>query len=218
MLYYDQGTNMDNATIAIGVSIFALIISGITLWYSHLRPFKVNVSFDAPTLSLYTITPDISGDERGHTWWIPSFDIGMTVSNLGACHGYVHDIRIVANMNSYRTEKKIYFYPKWIVDSSLFNQYHTERFQWVKKAIIRDWYPYRLSGNKEIEFHIVLEGDRFDHKEAGNIVFELQIATSEKPGWQKLEDFDLYITEDDFDEKSTHSALNKKIEELRKII
>jgi len=187
------------------------------LWFSHLRPFKVNVSFDAPTLSLYTISPEVSGAENGQTWWIPSFDVGITITNTGSRQGDIHDIRIVATTTSHRTEKKLYFYPKWIVDYSVFNQCHTERFEWLDKAIIRDWYPFRLSGNKENECHLILEGDRLDHKEPCSLKFELQIATSEEKGWQILGDFELFVSEDDYDTKSTYSPMNKRIEKLRNI-
>lgn len=206
---------MDNTTTAIIISLVALVVSCVSLWLLHLSPFKINISFDAPTLSLYTITPDISGDDNGQTWWIPSFDIGITISNIGSRQGYVHDIRIVASIISQRAEKKFYFYPKWIVDYSIFNQCHTERFKWLKKAIIRGWYPMHLSSKNEIEYHLILEGERLDHKESGMLKFELQIASSEKKGWQIIEDFELFISEEDYDTKSSYSPMSKKIEKLR---
>ena len=208
---------MDLSKLALLVSGASLLIALATFWFTHLRPFKLSISTSSPRLSMYTISPQVSGDSENRTWWIPSFDVGVSVFNNGKMKGDFNDIRIVGSIQNHRSEKKMYFYPKWVVDFSKFNQFHTERFEWLSNSIVRDWYPFRIGSEQEVSMHLILEGDRLDHKEVGRFNFELQVSTSESNGWQTLEGFELLFSEDMYDERSTHSPLNKKIERLRKI-
>jgi len=166
---------------------------------------------------MYTIPPEVSGSEEGKTWWIPSFDIGMTFNNLGKRQGQVDDIRIVVTLNNHRAEKKFYFYPKWVVDYSKFNQYHTERFKWVKSAVLRDWYPFRLGADKEISLHLILESDRFDHKESGRLQLSLQISAEGSGNWDTINEYEMPLVEDIYDNENTFLPYNKSLEKLRKI-
>ena len=63
-------------------STIALVATIITLWKNFLKPFKLKITNTNPCLTIYKITPDISGRD-GDIWWIPSVDIGISFYNLG---------------------------------------------------------------------------------------------------------------------------------------
>ena len=208
---------MSNADIALIISGVALFVSFIALWVNSLSPFKLKILHDAPTFTLYKITPSISGTTDGKTWWIPSFDVGISFHNAGRISGEILDVRIVAEFKGHRSARKYVFHPKWIVDYSSFNKDRTERFQWIKKAIIRDWYPVLLKGQSDVTVHLILENDRWDQKENGKMSYCLEVISSKKKKWIECGRYSLPVVEDMFDSKSCYTSVDNKIEELRKL-
>lgn len=208
---------MSNIDIALIISGVALFVSFVALWVNSLSPFKLKILHEPPTFSLHKITPSISGSKDGKTWWIPSFDIGISFHNVGRISGEILDVRIVAEFEGYRFNKRYLFYPKWIVDYSAFNKDRTERFQWLEKAIIREWYPILLKGQSDVNLHLVLEADRWDQKENGKMTYCLEVISSKKKKWIECGRYSLHVTEDMFDDKSCYTTFDDKIEELRKL-
>lgn len=208
---------MSSVEIALIISGIALLVSFISLWVSSLSPFKLKVSNCSPTFSLYRIPPSISGTKDGKTWWIPSFDVGMSFYNTGRLSGEILDTRIVAEFRSHRSERKYVFYPKWIVDYAIFQRQRPERFEWIENAVIREWYPILLKGQNEVHLHLVLEGGRWDQKESGNMSYTLEVISSREKKWIECGKYSLLISEQMFDSKSSHTDIDSRIEELRKL-
>ncbi|MGC4083397.1 MAG: hypothetical protein QM736_15125 [Vicinamibacterales bacterium] len=203
--------------IALIVSIVALATSIGSLWVNSLKPFKLSVSHDAPTFKLYKITPAISGSKTGETWWIPSFDVGMSFYNLGRRPGEVLDVRIVAKLNGHRSHRKFVFYPKWIVNYAHFQKDRAHRMTWLDSAVSRDWYPFMLGPMGEKDLHVILEGDRWDHKETGAIELTFAVFSSAGEAWSTLGNYTLHISDDMFEGHSSYTVSDKKIENLRRI-
>lgn len=201
---------------AIAISLLALVISSLSLWVNSLRPFNLRVSHDAPSFRLYRITPKISGSEDGKNWWIPSFDMGLSFYNLGRQPGEVLDVRIVCELRSHQTIRKFSFYPRWIVDYSQFQRSGSERFEWLDSAVLRDWYPFTLGASSEKDIHVVLEADRWDYKENGEMTLSLEIISLPGSKWRRLASYKLRVSEDMFEGKSSYSPYDEKIERLRK--
>jgi hypothetical protein len=208
---------MTTAEVALIVSGLALLVSIASLWANSLRPFKLSLLHDAPTFKLYKINPNVSGAEDGQTWWIPSFDIGISFYNTGRIPGEVLDIRIVAELAGHRSNRKFVFYPMWIVDCSRFEQDRTERFKWIKSAILRDWYPIMLGAQGEKDVHVVLESDRWDHKESGEMKLTFEVIAAGMREWSRCETYTLPISEDMFESTSSYTPYDEKIETLRKL-
>ena len=208
---------MQPSEIAILISALALFVSILSLWINSLSAFSPRVSHDAPTFALHKISPKVSGDEAGRTWWIPSFDLGLSFYNGGRRDGEIRDIRLVAELVEHRNTRRYYFYPKWLVDYSQFQRHRPERFEWIDKSIIRDWYPFILGGQSEKDVHVVLEGDRWDHRFEGEMKIELQFASSKSSGWVSLAHYNLQIEEEMFSSKSSWGLYDKRIESLRKM-
>jgi len=206
---------MEVAELALVFSGIALIVAMISLYANSLASFSLRVAHDAPTLALYKIDPSISGSEDGKTWWVPSFDIGFSFLNAGRRPGEVLDVRIVAEFEGHRSKKRYAFYPNWVVDYSSFQRSHTDRFQWIHEAVLRDWYPLSLSGQKDTHVHLILEGERWDEKLQGVMKCNLQIISSGRKQWIDLGQYEWLITDDMFEEKSTHTALDKRIDRVK---
>jgi len=208
---------MPYESIVIIVSCLALLISFIALWINSLRPFSLKVSHDAPTFTLYKITPSISGSENGKTWWIPSFDMGISFYNAGRIAGEILDMRIIVEFRGHRSVKKYTFYPKWIVESSIFNKNRTNRHKWIDSAVKRDWYPIVLLGQQSESVHVILEGSRWDEKETGRMTYYIQIISSKKEKWIGYGQYSLSIFDEMFEEEGSFTTYDSRIEELRKL-
>lgn len=206
---------MDIYLIPITISSLALFLSLISLWKSHLAPFKLKVCFTEPRLSLYKITPKMSGGKK--TWWIPSIDIGFTFQNLGKKIGEVKDIRMLGTLKSKNLEKKYTFYPKWIVNYPKFLKYQAERFEWIYEAIQSDWCPLILTGDDQKSVHIILEGGSWSGKLIGKMNFKLEIFSSEENQWITYNNYEQILTKDMYEVKDTHILYCDKIEKNRDI-
>src|ERR1039457_316673 len=77
--------------VALGVSVLALVASGVTLWRTHLAPMRVLVACGPLTLR---ITPFRARDER---WFVADVKIDLTFTNSGARPGVVRNIRMRAD-------------------------------------------------------------------------------------------------------------------------
>ncbi|HEV7164285.1 MAG TPA: hypothetical protein VGO35_02705 [Gammaproteobacteria bacterium] len=190
-------------------------MSVFSLWVNSLPPFSPRVSHDAPTFALYKIPPSVSGDEKKRTWWIPSFDLGLSFYNAGRVAGEIRDIRIIADVHELRNTRKFYFYPTWLVDYPSFQRYHTERFKWLEKSVLRDWYSFIVGGQAKADIHLILEGGRWDNIFEGTMEIELQFASSKSVKWVSLARYRLIITEEMFSSKSCWTPSDKRVESLR---
>jgi hypothetical protein len=208
---------MTTADVALIVSGLALLVSIASLWINSLAPFNPKLSHDAPTFRLYKITPNMSGNEKGETWWIPSFDIGVSFYNTGKVPGEISDIRIVGELAGHRTTRKFNFYPKWIVNYTSFKEHGSDRFAWIATSVLRDWYPFMLGGHDQKDLHIVLESDRWDHKESGELKLVFEVISSKSKKWITYANYSLHISEGMFEDKSSFSPYDEKIEKLRKM-
>jgi hypothetical protein len=209
---------MTIAEIALIFSGVALIISTLSLWVNHLSPFDLKITHDTPTFQLYEIPPNVSGDEKGRTWWIPSFDMGITFYNNGKRAGQVNDIRIIVNYTDSKTKhsETIYFYPKWIVDYSSFQRLRRDRYKWLEGSIIREWFPITVKGNDESYLHVILEADRWETKRKGEISLAFQVHSSQHKEWKTCADYTLSISEQMFGWYSW-TPFEKKLEQIRKL-
>lgn len=196
---------------AVIISIIAVVISLISLWRSHLMPFALRVTNSDPRFTLYEITPEMSGNEEGKTWWIPSFDMGVTLHNIGQKAGTVEDLRIKAEMNG----EELTFRSKFLVDYGFFSENYQDRFAWVNEGVDRSWYPILLPGKDEKTLHLVLESERWEQKKTGIINFKLEIKSDESEEWIEIEKYRVDVFEDLYDTSAVYST---KREEYRRML
>lgn len=186
-------------------SIVALIVTIITLWKNFLKPFKLKITNTNPRLTIYEITPEISGSDED-LWWIPSVDIGISFYNLGKIKGEILDIRIVAKSTHSKLKEVFEFCPKWIVNYTKFSQHHHERLTWIRNATIRDWYPILLRGGYDVHLHIILETNRWEEIISGTLTLSLQVKTSKKQDWETLKRYRIPLFDDLFTKQASITA------------
>lgn len=168
--------------IAVLVSILALIISGTSLWFSHFSGFSPYFVHGDSSLRFDRITPEISGDKDGRSWWIPSIDSTLQVCNLGQSFGILKDAELVfAYKGNEETNTEI-FKAKWIVDTSKFKPIRHNRFQWIKTSIVSDWHPFILGAKASQTLHLVFEGRRLEDVFRGNLFFYIQLHFENQKG------------------------------------
>lgn len=196
---------------ATAIGVLALIISFISLWSTNLSPFTLRVFHNTPTLFMYTITPEVSGDEDNKTWWIPSIDMGMSFYNTGAVSGELLDIRIVAYIKRKGNGKVLRhtFYPLFIVDYAKYSPLRPSRFKWIEEAVIRDWNPILLAGKSETHIHVVLENFRWDEQIVGHCLLRLEVLTEKEKKWKLLRKYKMYIPKEIYNSQSSFSPADE---------
>lgn len=164
---------MPTAEIALGLSILALLISGATLWATHLKPFSLRILSTSPAFQLWEIPPTVSGTTSGATWWIPSFDMSLSLYNTGARPGVVSQIEAVAELRDMTSTQVHRFPAKWVLRPEQGGR--RDRIKWITAAVERDWYPLLIRGGSENHLHLVLESFRWDNKfqASGNVTIEV---------------------------------------------
>ena len=180
--------------------------------YPSLSPPVLRVIHGSPTLTVYKFT------EGDTTWWIPSFDLSLSILNEGARSGQVEDLRIIAEWKGYRESRKYEFYANYIVDYPSFHSDRKHRLQWERNAVIGEWKALWFQGHSEKHIHIVLEGPRWDTKQVGHIFCTLEIkevvvramGLRRQEIWKPLAEYKFLITPQMFDDTSTCKPFKPK--------
>lgn len=158
------------AEVALLISVVALVVSGASLWHTHLRPFNLEVLTSPPTFRLYPIT---SGDRK---WWIPSFDIAISLYNTGRRPGRVYSFQIVTRIDlDDAAQRDVTFSPRWVVDYAIFHELGSKRSAWLPRAVKRVWYPLLLEPG-QTHFHLVLEAMRWTEPVGGTMHVTVEVA------------------------------------------
>jgi len=200
------------------LSVAAFLISIASFWKSYLSPFHVEISNSTPTFSLYKITPKISGNKEGRTWWIPSFDIGFSFHNAGQKPGTVRDIRLKCEFKSESPHREFLFYGDRVVDYSEFEKVRTQRMEWTSTAVLREWYPLILGPKETQHLHLILEMPyrRWDKKIVARFAISLEVLTSANDKWLKLHTYDFSIEDSYYQKESSCTLWDPEFEASRK--
>ena len=201
------------------ISSLALVISLISLWKTQFSPFKLQINHSTPTFTLYEITPEMSGNKLGRTWWVPCFNLGISFCNLGQQTGEVIDLRIVAELTANENVRKHAFFPKWVVDYSSFQKYQSDRFRWIESSVIREWYPISLAGKESKSMHLIFEPElvRWDDIETGMMTFCLEVFSSREKKWLECDRYSLSITKDMYESGASTTPWDSKLGEIRRM-
>lgn len=190
------------------ISIIALVLSLVSFWMNSLTPFELKIRHSAPTFSLYEITPGISGAPNNQKWWIPSFDIGVSLYNKGKQSGEIKDFRIKGSIEiaQSKKEQEVIFYPKWIVNYAKYQKDCFNRFAWIESSVEREWYSIILNGDSEKHIHLILEDSRWDEIIEGKMVYTLETFSSDRNKWRTLANFEMLVTKDLFETRSKYTV------------
>jgi len=197
-------------------SLIALGISIVSLWKAYFAPFRLEIACEAPTLTLYKITPEMSESKVDLTWWVPSFFMGISFTNVGQRTGQVIDVRILAEITSKGKPQKYAFFAKWVVDYASFMQNRENRFAWMKRAVKRNWYPLILRGGETKTLHLILEPiSEWYYGNKGMMKLYFQIFSSEEKRWLEIAQFWLEVDKDLYETGRSVIAYDSRLEDTR---
>lgn len=183
---------MEIATlISIAISIAAFILSATALWQTHFAKFRIVCSAGNLRLQIYPF------ENR----YIPSVDIPITITNVGAQAGKVTGARVrisypdLSISNNYE-----FFNPKWNVEYEKYNPISNKRFEWIDKAVVGEWMPFIVLPKQTISKHLVFESHWDEPVFYDNAIFDLEIRTSTSKKWQKVARWDISLSPGMLDE------------------
>ena len=184
------------------ISVIALLISIISIWMTTISPFRLKISKGSPRFRLYPIK-----GEGKIVRWMPSFDFGLSLHNLGSRPGEIKAIRFFGELQDKKSKREFSANPKWIVDYAKFNE-NPKRFDWVEKAVLQhNWIPIILRGQSDLSLHLILEpfgiDSSWDRPFSAKLSFHLEVLTSK--GIQKVGNYYFEVDESMFEQDDWHN-------------
>ena len=165
---------------AILVSTIALTVSIIAIWNTHFKQFTPLITTGFCKFRIYPIK---SGKEK---WFIPSFDIPISITNKGAQVGKIENFRIRLTFpelpikNHYEN-----FNAKWVVDGKDLTKH---RFDWIDKNVIGYWMPILVLPKETKSTHLVLESFRWeDPVIQSKLICTLEYKAENKTDYEKVD-------------------------------
>lgn len=186
---------MENSElITLGAALISLIALGTSItaiWKTHFAKFSPLVTFGYCTFRIYPIK---NGEER---WYIPSFDIPISVTNKGAQIGKVEDLRLRMTFPKLSiADHYEYFSAKWVVKP---NQISDKRFTWINEPDTENWMPMILLPKETKTTHIVFESFRWDEPVIQEeLKCTLEIKTDKSKGYKPIDTWKYRLTARDW--------------------
>ena len=172
--------------ISLVVAIIAVLISLISLYRSHLAPFKVITAAGDLNLRIYRIK---NGKD---SWYIASADIPLQAVNSGARIGRILACRLrvsypsISIPDAYETFKATF-----VVESAAFNRAENDRSRWLDDAVLADWKPFSILPKASVDQHVVFE-TRWDNPVVADVArFTLQQRLDGSRGWADVDSWEL---------------------------
>ncbi|AUP78835.1 hypothetical protein [Flavivirga eckloniae] len=169
------------------LSLIALGLSGIAIWKTHYSKFSPILTVGYCTFRIYPIK------NENDKWYIPSFDIPISLTNSGAQIGKIIDLRLKITFpdlpipNHYE-----HFGAKWVVEGS---ELSDERFTWINKASTEKWIPIVLLANQTKTTHLVFESFRWeDPVIQKKMKCTLEIKTDKEDKYQEIDHWSYDLT------------------------
>ncbi len=204
---------------SIGISLAALILSSIALWQTHFAKFKIVCAVGSLQYRNYPFQ-----DDKGNRY-VPSVDISMAVTNVGARIGKIIGLRIRVRYQDLKNRNNFEFLsPQWEVDYKKYFPISNKRFEWIDSAILGDWMPFIVLPKQTVTKHLVFEAEWNEPVLHDNVIFELEILTSNSRKWQKAAQWNAFLSygmlDENIDSVSTFmfpEVISEKIDlELKK--
>ncbi len=179
--------------VSIAISIAAFVLSATALWQTHFAKFRIICSAGNLRLQIYPF------ENR----YLPSVDIPITITNVGAQVGKVIGARVRVSYPDLSISNNYEFFnPIWDVDYEKYNPISNKRFEWIDKAVVGEWMPFVVLPKQTISKHLVFESHWDEPVFYDNVIFELEIRTSTSKKWGKVARWDISLSPEMLDEKN----------------
>lgn len=177
------------------ISIVALILSAVALWQTHFAKFKVVCAVGSMQYKTY---PFQHGKD---IWYIPSIDIPIAITNVGARIGKIIGLRIRVRYQDLRIKQNFEFFsPTWEVDYKKYYPISNKRSEWIDKAVIGDWMSFVVLPKQTVVKHLIFETRWEEPVFHENVIFELETLTSNSRKWQKVAQWNAFFSYGMFNE------------------
>ena len=168
------------------ISVIAVTLSLITLWKTQLSKFKTISIVGDLGLRIYPIR-----GEEGR-WFIPSFDVPISITNEGARPGKILGLRLKVSFPDLPIpDNKECFYPKWEVDG---NRIGHDRFRWISEATVADWMPFVVLPKVTVTKHLVFESHWNDPVIQKRVNCVMEMYTDIKQEWAEVAMWELRLS------------------------
>lgn len=154
------------------ISLTALTLSIVAVWYNNLKPFKIKIVAGEVKICVPFI-----GDA-----WLPGVDLPISFCNVGRRHGKIQDIRARVYGKDSKRSYKFTLNAQWIVDPKEFDDVRHKYKEW-RKTVVRAWTPFILTGMTTETLHVFLRGHRIETQSLGDFECDLEVFTTEKKKW-----------------------------------
>lgn len=179
------------AVISIAISIAAFILSATALWQTHFAKFRIVCSSGNLRLQIYPF------ENR----YIPSVDIPITITNVGAQAGKIIGARVRVTYPDLSISNNYEFLnPIWDVDYEKYNPISNKRLEWIDTAVVGEWMPFVVLPKQTVSKHLVFESHWDEPVFYNNAIFELEIRTSTSKKWGKVARWDISLSPGMLDE------------------
>jgi hypothetical protein len=179
------------AYIALGVSGFALFISGASLWQSQLSPIRVLVASGPLDLR---ISPFRDSKSR---WFIVDGMADFTFTNAGARPGTVHNLRLRLDYPEVPVpEAHEYLRLAFEVDPREYDKRAEYRLAWIDEAALGPGSPFILLP-KESQTKRLIFSTRWEEPVIqDSIIFTLEIYSDQSREWKEFTSWKHFLAED----------------------
>ena len=207
---------MDMVTvISIVISVAAFILSIIALWQTHFAKFKIVCAAGSLQFKIYPFS------NKGENWYIPSVDVPIAITNIGAQVGKIVGLRIQVKYQNLQASNNFEFFsPEWEVDYNKYHPISNTRFEWIDKAVIGNWTPFIVLPKQTITKHIIFEKRWEEPVFHDNVVFELEILTNISKKWQTVAQWNAHLSygmlDEDIDSVSSFMILEANSETIER--
>jgi hypothetical protein len=169
------------------ISVIAVTLSLIALWKTHFAKSRFIPMVGNLRLRIYPIKNE---DRR---WYIPSFDVPVSITNEGARPGKILGIRLLIKFPDLPIpDNKECFNPKWEVDGK---QICRERFKWINEATVADWMPFVVLPKETVTKHLVFESSSWTEPVIQNrVTCIMEIRTDTDQTWKEIAKWDASLT------------------------
>jgi hypothetical protein len=177
---------------AVLIAFIALAVSLMSLWKTHMAPFAPLFAVGSCTLRIYPIKSE------KHRWFLPSFDLPLSLSNGGATVGRIEDLRIrVSFPNLPIPGHYEMFYAKWEVEGRKLSH---KRFDWLESAVLGDWMPLIVLPRETKVKHLVFESRWDEPIVQERMLCVLEVRSSPEYEWKQLAEWDYHLDAESWSE------------------
>ena len=181
--------------LALLVSLAAVTISFIALWRTHLSPFRPTFTAGKLRRCIYTIESD------GERWHIVSFDVPLSVANLGVRVGHLNGLRLKLSFPDLPIPGNFEILPvQWEIPPREARLISSDRFTWLQELSVTDWLPVTVLGRSATTRHFIFETRWDEPVVQGRVLARIEALSDRRDKWDTIAQYEFSLYPDEWAE------------------